>query len=125
VDPKEPKILVSIEHVKYLRVRHGPHVLDRKPGSIGNVVRALVWICASNHQELNALGTEIGEPVLIIGMDPIPPGTREVPGHRFRGCATRVMVIIMHEPMAVSVNVDVSHVVPKTHAHEVIRQIRA
>ena len=103
-------------------MRVGPPPLDGEALGVGDVVRAFLRVHPGDDQELDALGLEVGEPALVVGVAPVPAGPGIRPGRRRRRPGRPV--VIVHEPVAMAVDVDVSNLVPEPRPEEIIGNVR-
>ena len=123
VETKERVVLGHpVDRFEGLGVRLGPDALDGEPAGVDDVVRAFHRVGPGDHQDPDLLRPQIGQPGVIVGMDAVPSRPWMRPGRLSFG--TGGAVVVVQQPMAMGIDIDVANVVAQAQAHQVIGQIR-
>jgi hypothetical protein len=118
----ESDITIGIAQPEDIGMSVGPATLDCKSLRVHDVMETLFRIRASGEEKLDPLVPQVRKPGRIVGLRPVPAGSRVRPG-RWQVESMGFTVIVMKEPVAMRVDVHIPDIVAEVFSHEVVREV--
>ena len=112
---------LTVQGLEPFRVRIGPVALDRKAFGISDIVRPFARIDAGDNKKLNLLGREVLDPCFVIRRLTVPSRPRIGPGSL--SAQPSLLVVIVHEPGPVLIDIHVPDVIAQIVAEQVVGQV--